>query len=243
MDYSIIIPAYNEAVWLKQTLTNLGHAMSAVPMRGEVIVVDNNSSDPTPQVARDMGARVVFEPHNQISRARNTGARAAHGAHFIFLDADTQLPPDLLHVALARLAGGRCCGGGARVEFDRPVAGYGRMALNLWNGLSRRFGLAAGCFIYCLRQGFEAVGGFSTKIFAGEEVAFSLQMTSWGQPRGLAFDVIPWPAVITSSRKLDWFSPLELGLTVLMFALFPLAIKSRALCRHWYYRPPDDRRS
>jgi len=82
--YSIIIPAYNEEDWLSRTLSALDEAMGTLSLRGEVIVVDNNSSDRTPQIARQHNARVVFEPVNQISRARNTGARAAKGRYFIF---------------------------------------------------------------------------------------------------------------------------------------------------------------
>ena len=41
----------------------------------EVVVCDNNSTDRTAEIARAAGARVVFEPFNQIARARNTGAR------------------------------------------------------------------------------------------------------------------------------------------------------------------------
>ena len=40
----------------------------------EIIVCDNNSTDKTGEIAGKMGARIAFEPINQISRARNTGA-------------------------------------------------------------------------------------------------------------------------------------------------------------------------
>ena len=54
--------------------------MSKIPdLKGEIIVVDNNSSDKTAEVANSKGARVVFEPINQISKARNTGAKWAKG--------------------------------------------------------------------------------------------------------------------------------------------------------------------
>ena len=71
--YSVIIPAYNEAVWLAKSLPALSAAMAKSDAIGEVIVVDNNSSDRTAEVAREHGARVVFEPHNQISRAATRG--------------------------------------------------------------------------------------------------------------------------------------------------------------------------
>ena len=63
---------------------------------GQLIVVDNNSSDATAQIARDHGATVVYEPVNQIARARNRGAEAAEGEALIFLDADSQCTSCLL---------------------------------------------------------------------------------------------------------------------------------------------------
>ena len=43
--YSIIIPAYNEEKWLARTLPYLKEAMDMLEVSGEVIVVDNNSTD------------------------------------------------------------------------------------------------------------------------------------------------------------------------------------------------------
>ena len=99
--YSLIIPAYNEEEWLARSLPAVRAAMTAVNVPGEVIVVDNNSTDRTAAVAREQGAEVVHEPVNQISRARNTGARCSRGRYLMFLDADTLLPPGTLRAALA----------------------------------------------------------------------------------------------------------------------------------------------
>ena len=75
--FSIIIPAFDEEAFLPATLSILKAAMNSVAESGEVIVADNNSTDRTAEIAREHGARVVFEPENQIARARNAGARAA----------------------------------------------------------------------------------------------------------------------------------------------------------------------
>ena len=64
----------------------------------EIVVVDNNSEDGTPGVARSKGATVVHEPVQGISRARNTGARNAKGDVLVFVDADVIVPHDLLDV-------------------------------------------------------------------------------------------------------------------------------------------------
>src|SRR5262245_27581298 len=110
-EYSIIVPAYNEEKLLPATLANLRAAMATVPYSGELVVCDNNSTDRTADVARAGGARVVFEPVNHISRARNAGARAALGRWFVMVDADTHIEPALLASALERMASGRVAGG------------------------------------------------------------------------------------------------------------------------------------
>ncbi|MBL7179599.1 MAG: glycosyltransferase [Pseudomonadota bacterium] len=237
VDYSVIIPAYNEEHWLPKTLIALHDAMDGQKLSGEVIVVDNNSTDHTAQVARANHSRVVFEPVNQISRARNAGAIVARGLYFIFIDADTIISPALLQSALDNLSSGRCCGGGSLVDFERPLRFFERKGLDLWNWASLKFHLAAGCFIYCLREGFEAVGGFSQKVYASEEIWFSQRLRSWGDRRNKAFKMLAAPRVITSSRKLEWFSPLQLGLTVLVATLFPFSLRFRMPCALWYYRP------
>lgn len=238
--YSIIIPAYNEEKWLTRTLPYLKMAMDTLDVSGEVIVVDNNSTDGTARIARRHNARIVFEPVNQISRARNTGASIAKGRYFIFLDADTYLAPVLLKSAWQHLSGGRCCGGGCLVDFDKPISLFSRKILDLWNWISITFGFAAGCFIYCRRDGFEAIGGFSEKVYASEEIWFSRELKSWGNTRNLVFQMISAHRIITSSRKLDWFSPIELALSGLVLTIFPFSVRFRRLCSHWYYRPKNN---
>jgi glycosyltransferase involved in cell wall biosynthesis len=152
VDYSIIVPAYNEEALLAETLGQLKVAMAGQPLTGELIVVDNNSTDRTGEIARGLGANVVFEPINQISRARNAGARSAHGRYLVFVDADTKIAPELLRQALSNLESGRYCGGGAVVALDTGVDRVARLGLRLWNWLSLWLGLAAGCFFYCRRD-------------------------------------------------------------------------------------------
>lgn len=233
--YSVIVPAYNEERLLGQSLATLREAMDAVDRSGEVIVVDNNSSDGTAQVAETHGVKVVFEPINQISRARNTGARNASGKYFIFLDADTMLSAELLQLVLNRLTSGTCCGGGALVAFDNPIPWYFRWIPYVWNRLAVRYGLAAGCFMYCLREGFEEVGGFSDKVYASEEIGFSRRLGRWGKARRLAFEVITQPLIITSSRKMQDY-PVRNVLAFCFVLAFPFAVRFRSLSRLWYYR-------
>jgi glycosyltransferase involved in cell wall biosynthesis len=64
-------------------------AFTTLEWKSELIVCDNNSTDYTADIARAAGATVVFEPVNQIARARNRGAEAATGDWLLFIDADS----------------------------------------------------------------------------------------------------------------------------------------------------------
>lgn len=235
--YSLIIPCYNEERLLPQTLSAVKTAMDSIRHPGELIVVDNNSNDRTGDIGRRFGAKVVFEPINQISRARNAGAKAAAGRYLIFLDADTLLPGKLLERALDHLMSGQCCGGGARVTFIEPLPKIPEKTLGVWNWLSRRFKWAAGSFVYCLKEGFIAVGGFSEAVYASEEIWFSIGMRSWGKKKGLDFKIIDDPPVQTSSRKIEWFSGLEIFVSILIIFLFPFWMRYKSLTYFWYRRP------
>lgn len=240
MDYSVIIPAFNEECYLPATLEALASAMGETAFAGQVIVVDNNSTDATARVATEHGARVVFEPVNQISRARNAGAAVADTPWLVFVDADTQVSGALLDAALSRLAGGGVCGGGSTLVLDHTPPRAAAMVRG-WNGLSRKFGLAAGSFVFCLREGFEAVGGFSEAVYASEEIWFSRRLKRWGRRRGQGFEILDLAPVTTSARKLEWFSPLRLAGHHLMLAFLPFLVRFKRLCGPWYRRPPEKR--
>lgn len=116
-----MIPAHNEEAYLPVTLASMHRAMSELAThRGEIVVTDNDSTDRTSEVATDGGARVVFEEHRQIARARNAGGYFALGRYLIFLDADTCIDAALLRSTLAELDGGEVCGGGTLMQFGRP---------------------------------------------------------------------------------------------------------------------------
>lgn len=187
-------------------------------------------------MARAAGVSVVFEPVNQISRARNTAARAARGRFLIFLDADSEMSPALLRAALDALLSGRVVGGGAKVDAAFPSRGA-RAALALWNVVSAWRRLAAGSFVFCLREAFEEVGGFSERVYASEEIWLSRALTRWGRHRRLDFVVLDQPRVRTSPRKDHWYPAPLLALVAALFAVFPFLVLSRRFCWLWYRRP------
>jgi glycosyltransferase involved in cell wall biosynthesis len=236
---ALIVPAFNEAEGLPPVLEALQAARAALAdWESELIVVDNNSTDATAAVAAAGGARVVFEPHNQIARARNAGAAAAREPDaLVFIDADTRLTPALLQEALFALRAGDCAGGGALLRFDRALTPLGRACVAGWTSLSRRFRWAAGSFVFVRADAFADIGGFSERFYAGEEIDFSRRLRRWARRHGHDTRILESSPVITSARKFTWHSPWKVAAVHLLLGLFPFLVLSRRSCRFWYERP------
>jgi glycosyltransferase involved in cell wall biosynthesis len=204
MRLSIVIPAFNEANYLAATIGALKSALEANQDRiefSEIIVCDNNSTDATSQVARDLGAKVVFESHNQISRARNTGAKAASGDWLLFVDADTIVSAITLGELAESVATGRIVGGGGALRMDTSHLAT-RMLTFILVKAFRLLKWAGGAFIFCRADAFQAIGGFDENVYAGEEVFFCRKLKRQGRAMGLGFAFLHKDPVMTSSRKL-----------------------------------------
>lgn len=94
---SVIIPTHNEAQAIRRVLGDLPSEFVS-----EVIVVDSNSTDGTPEIAAEMGARVVREPRRGYGRACLTGVANANNPDIIvFLDGDYSDRPSELPLLLA----------------------------------------------------------------------------------------------------------------------------------------------
>jgi glycosyltransferase involved in cell wall biosynthesis len=174
MRVSIVVPAFNEEKLLAQSLAAIRSASAAFAHRGwdaELIVCDNNSTDRTAAIAREAGAIVVFEPLNQISRARNAGAAHAHGDWLVFVDADSWPTRELFDDAAQAMESGDCLAGGVTLHYDTTRLDI-RIPLAIWNAVSRLTKWAAGSFMFCEAAAFREVGGFSEALYAAEEVDF-----------------------------------------------------------------------
>jgi glycosyltransferase involved in cell wall biosynthesis len=184
---SVIMPCLNaerflgEAVAsvIEQTLSDL-----------ELIVIDNGSTDRTPDILRSFGDRrlcMLRENERGVSRARNTGLRHARGAFVAFLDADDTWAPDFLrklHAVLASRpdAALAYCGWqnvgleGPRGEPYLPpdYEGAGKMAELLVNN---RWPIHAAL---TRRSSIAEVGGFDTRLIIAEDYLFWLELAARG---------------------------------------------------------------
>jgi glycosyltransferase involved in cell wall biosynthesis len=200
---SVIVPAFNEEKLLGTSLAKVNAAAAAFTRFGwefELIVCDNNSTDRTADIARAAGAKVVFEPVNQIARARNAGAAAATGDWLIFVDADSHPSAELFADVAGQISAGKCLAGGATVRFDEKKFVLG-LATRLWNAISRCGRLMAGSFIFVEAAAFRQIGGFSRELFAAEEIDLSQRLKRLARGTGRGIAILHRHPLQTSARK------------------------------------------
>ena len=235
MKASVVVPAFNEERLLAGSLTAIRDAMGAFDAAGwasELVVCDNNSTDRTAEIARAAGATVVFEPLNQIARARNAGAARASGDWLVFVDADSYPTRELFSEVVS--VANQNVGGGATVSFeteDRAV----RLALAAWNALSRALKWAAGSFIFCRAAAFREIGGFDQALYAGEEIDFSRRLKRLGRRRRLGFVILHRHPLRTSDRKARLYTKREhLAFMLKTVLLAGRTLRDRDACHVWY---------
>ena len=234
---SLIIPAFNEERLIGESLRQIKAAMAAFQQRGwrtELIVCDNNSTDRTSELARDAGATVVFEPVNQIARARNRGAEAATGDWLIFVDADSHPSVELFTEVADQIESGKCLAGGCTVKLagHYPVA---NLVTSLWNWLSRTRRWMAGSFIFCEADLFRKAGGFNNELFVSEEIDLSKRLKPLARAAGKGIVILHRHPILTSARKLRLYTPREhLRFLLKLVWKRKRILSDRDACHQWY---------
>jgi dolichol-phosphate mannosyltransferase len=109
---SVIVPAYNEAGSISDTVRNIEAVLSQCRPDHELIIVDDGSTDQTLQKAsaaakERVGVTVLsYRDNNGKGHALKHGFQSAKGDHVLFLDADSDLPPSQIPVFLDRMSVG-----------------------------------------------------------------------------------------------------------------------------------------
>ncbi|GII78435.1 hypothetical protein Sru01_34170 [Sphaerisporangium rufum] len=233
---SVIIPAFNEEKYLPRYLPSVLDSLRRWEhhsgLRGEVIVVDNRSTDKTAHLARELGSHVIYEPVAGIGRARNTGAAIARGAYLLFIDADVLFPAEGISKIVRVLDTVQCVGGAIPPRYEPTKIGI-RLLVAAW-ALYRRFnGGAQGVTQFCTRAAFTEINGYRPDLFMSEDVEFFARLTRhgkrigapvrhltglWVRPSHRRFE--QWP----SWRMILWANPLTAH----------LFLSSRRFWRNWY---------
>ena len=209
---SIIIPAFNEERHLRQAIMAIRKSIAVAAsshISAELIVVDNESTDNTRKVAEKLADHAYSESRHVIAAVRNTGAFHAKGKYFIFVDADTLIPPALVKDFVNILAGGAVTVGcnvmpSPLNPFERAV--FKTFNLVLRASVSRGAAFSGNCVGY-RRDVFEKLAGFDEERVASEDHDLSNRASKLGKAVFLKH-----LTVLTSNRRIR-----NLGLVSVLF--------------------------
>ena len=188
---SVICPVYNDPEGLRMTLKSL--VEQTYPEGAyEVIVVDNDSTDETPAVARSVAADhpglVRFERETAIQSsyaARNRGIRAASGELFAFIDADVVAAADWLETGVhaMEVRGVQYAGCQVDVPCGEPTFA-GRYNAHTGFPVERYVeegSFAPTCALFVAREVVEDVGTFDDGLVSGGDVEFGRRVAASGR--------------------------------------------------------------
>jgi glycosyltransferase involved in cell wall biosynthesis len=237
---SFIVPAHNEQACLGRTLQAIEESARAVGHPFEIIVVDDASTDPTAEIARQHRARVVSVNYRQIASTRNSGARASSGERLFFVDADTIVNSRAIASAVRGMEKGAVGGGGMTwVDMNESVPLYARLLFVLLCIAPKFVGFTGGAFMFCTRAAFQATGGFNERFYWAEEGGFALALKREGR------FFVPWQHVLTSGRRVRTMSggQLLMGGFRLMFSPVKFFTQRSSVEKVWYdsNRTDDDK--
>ena len=194
---SVIVCSYNGAPTLAACLESLGKIDYPAY---EVILVDDGSTDDTPQIAaRFPNVRYLRQDNHGLSHARNTGAAAAKGEVFAYTDSDCMADKDWLYYLIGTLLSGKFAGvGGPNVSPPAQdwmqacvaAAPGGPSHVLLTDTVAEHI---PGCNMAWYRWAFESVGGFDAEYHkAGDDVDFCWRVQQAGHEIAFSPTAIVW---------------------------------------------------
>lgn len=186
MKFSVIIPAFNEELYIKDSLRAV-QKQTVSRDNYEIIVVNNNSTDLTKEIAEISGADKVIDEFEQGTNiARNKGIAESSGEILAFLDADSIPPPDWLEKIsfFLSLPGVAAVSGPCDYGFEnkfKNVASrvythrvFPRLDENLEKIFRLKAGAAMGGNFAARRETIKKIGGLPPLTFDGDDAAIAI---------------------------------------------------------------------
>ena len=181
-----VIPAHNAAA-------TIGTAIAGLDGVGDIVVVDDGSTDDTAEVASAHGARVIrHDTATGPAAARNTGIRHTDAPVILVLDADAAPEAGWLEPLLAHLGDPKVCGAAPRVRAPAGTTALGRyeavagpLDLGADGGLVQPDGpvpFVSTTALVLRRSAWEQVGGFSEDLRFGEDLDLAWRLAKRGEP-------------------------------------------------------------
>ncbi|MEW5805546.1 MAG: glycosyltransferase [Patescibacteria group bacterium] len=192
--FSIIVPAYNEEKNVARCLDSLVN-LDFDKNDYEVILVNNNSTDRTKEIAETFsGVKIIDEPKQGNVFALIKGCLQARGEILVFTDADTIVPKDwLIKINQAYQNEKVVCAGGPGKLRPKTFLGFFGEKLFYWGGALTKL---APCFNLSIRKSvYKEIGGFDPKINFHQDTYLVLKAKKRGKAVFLRDNY-----VITSSR-------------------------------------------
>jgi len=207
-EVSVVVPVYNDPPGIETTLSAI--QSQAYNQFFRIEVVDNNSTDETPEVVRFAGGSRValhFETDVQSSyAARNTGVAVSDGDIIAFLDADETVDSDWLDTALEAMESQNVDYLGCNVELTLPKDTLvGRYNVRTGFPVKQYLGeehYAPTCALLVKREVFEDVGPFDARLISGGDREFGERVDEAGYDQGYAEDATVYHPARTSFESL-----------------------------------------
>lgn len=187
---TVVIPAYNEEHNIAACLQHVLDQSLDLPF--EVIVSNNNSSDRTPEIASEMGARVVNSTDKGYVHAAIAGVQAAQAPIIAMTDCDTRVPRDWLkNIYEALRDQPELVAIGGPFEFYDGAPSVQR-SIRVVNQISPRLMIASlsGMNMAFRKEAYEAVGGFDPEINLQADTYLGKQLQDHGKTALLRHNVV-----------------------------------------------------
>jgi glycosyltransferase involved in cell wall biosynthesis len=184
---SVIIPCHNGEQFLTEAVESV---LAQTVVADEIIVVDDGSTDATPQiVSRYPQLRYLRQAQQGVSRSRNTAAAASQGDYIVFLDHDDRLLPQALELGLAAFAArpqsgfvfGLCRNidvKGELIEHAQLSALEQHYEPPYYPKLLQGDSIHPPARLMIQRQAFEAIGGFDPSLTVAEDYDLYLRLAA-----------------------------------------------------------------
>jgi glycosyltransferase involved in cell wall biosynthesis len=181
---SFIIPCYNEEEHIKDCIRSIRKYVWYIPY--EIIVVDNNCTDKTAEIAELEGAFVIKEPRKGVVFARQAGYENAKGFLIANIDADSKITDGWIWEALSRLSKDEVVAVTGPLEYEG--AGFGlKMLTKLYYLLAKLSNDYIGVFLQggnsmIKKSALDKVGGYDgTIVFYGEDTMTAKRIQHLGK--------------------------------------------------------------
>lgn len=187
-EISVVIIAYNEEPYLLATLETLSRQLRRKPT--EFILVDNNSTDRTAEIARMAGLEPVSEQRQGYAFARQAGLEKARGKYVVTGDTDTLYRPHWAsQLAAALERPGVTCSYGmhafysdeGRYPLSLYLYQYAKLAANYLKGIGRPHLNCGGASMAYPRELALELGGYNLELKRGSDGYIAYQLSQRGR--------------------------------------------------------------